>query len=53
MSGKKDKTTNAAPQQAKQPVPKVSVPSRASKMTKALAKEQGLDASVFGDIKDK
>jgi len=40
----------AAATQAKQPVPKVSIPTRRSRMTKATAKEMGLDASVYGDI---
>ena len=50
MAKKPKETTNAAPQQAKQPVPKVSIPSRTGNMTKALAKENGLDPSIYGDI---
>ena len=46
----KDAGATATPAQAKQPVPKVSIPTRRSRMTKATAKEMGLDASVYGDI---
>ena len=45
-----DVGATAAATQAKQPVPKVSIPTRRSRMTKETAKEMGLDASVYGDI---
>ena len=46
----KDVGATAAATQAKQPVPKVSIPTRRSRMTKATAEKMGLDASVYGDI---
>lgn len=46
----KDVGATAAATQAKQPVPKVSIPTRRSRMTKVTAKDMGLDASVYGDI---
>ena len=46
----KDAGVTAAPTQAREPVTQVSIPTQRSKMTKATAKDMGLDASVYGDI---